>query len=43
VKPRLAQQGLLPINKCGGEFGAYLRKQVEEYGRVIRESGIKAE
>jgi tripartite-type tricarboxylate transporter receptor subunit TctC len=43
VKPRLAQQGLLPVNKCGDEFGVYLRRQVEEYSRVIRESNIKAE
>ncbi len=43
VKPRLAQQGLLPVGKCGAEFGDYMRRQVEEYGRVIREAGIKAE
>ncbi|MFL6931967.1 MAG: Bug family tripartite tricarboxylate transporter substrate binding protein [Xanthobacteraceae bacterium] len=43
MKPKLAQQGLLPVGRCGAEFGAYMRKQVDEYGRVIRESNIKAE
>ena len=43
MKPKLAQQGLLPVGRCGAEFGAYMRKQVDEYGRVIRDSNIKAE
>ena len=43
VRPKLAQQGLFPVGTCGAEFGAYMRKQVEEYSRVIRETGIKAE
>ena len=40
MKPKLAQQGLFPVGICGAEFGAYLRRQVEEYSRVIREAGI---
>jgi tripartite-type tricarboxylate transporter receptor subunit TctC len=43
MKPRLAKQGLFPVGKCGAEFGTYLRKQVDEYSRVVRESGINAE
>jgi tripartite-type tricarboxylate transporter receptor subunit TctC len=43
MKPKLAKQGLFPVGKCGAEFGAYMRKQVDEYSRIIRESGIKAE
>jgi tripartite-type tricarboxylate transporter receptor subunit TctC len=43
VKPKLAQQGLFPVGTCGADFGAYMRKLVDEYGRVIREAGIKAE
>src|SRR5260370_28270931 len=35
MKPKLAQQGLFPVGMCGAEFGAYLRRQVEEYSRVI--------
>jgi len=40
MKPKLAQQGLFPVGMCGAEFGAYLRRQVEEYSRVIREADI---
>jgi tripartite-type tricarboxylate transporter receptor subunit TctC len=43
VKTRLAVQGLYPVGMCGADFGALLRKQYEEYGRVIREAKIKAE
>jgi tripartite-type tricarboxylate transporter receptor subunit TctC len=43
MKPKLAKQGLFPVGKCGAEFGAYLQKQYEEYARIIREAGIKAE
>src|SRR5262245_15433042 len=40
MKPKLAQQGLFPVGMCGTEFGAYLRRQVDEYSRVIREENI---
>jgi tripartite-type tricarboxylate transporter receptor subunit TctC len=43
VKAKLIGQGLYPIGMCGAEFGALLRKQYEEYGRVIREANIKAD
>ncbi len=43
MQPKLAQQGLLPVGRCGEEFAAYMRKQVDEYGRVVREANIKAE
>jgi tripartite-type tricarboxylate transporter receptor subunit TctC len=43
VKARLAIQGLYPVGMCGADFGAFLRKQYDEYGRVIREANIKAE
>jgi tripartite-type tricarboxylate transporter receptor subunit TctC len=43
MKPKLAKQGLIPVGMCGAEFGAYLRKQTDEYARIIREAGIKAE
>jgi tripartite-type tricarboxylate transporter receptor subunit TctC len=43
VKARLAVQGLYPEPMCGADFDALIRKQYEEYGRVIRESNIKAE
>ena len=43
MKPKLAKQGLFPVGTCGAEFGAYLRKQVDEYGRIIAEANIKPE
>jgi tripartite-type tricarboxylate transporter receptor subunit TctC len=43
MKPKLAKQGLFPVGTCGAEFGAYMRKQFEEYAQVIREANIKAE
>ncbi len=36
-------QGLYPAVTCGEEFGAIMRRQYDEYGRVIRESNIKPE
>jgi tripartite-type tricarboxylate transporter receptor subunit TctC len=41
LKAKFASLGLLPVGTCGADFGAYLRKQNEEYGRVIRELNIK--
>ena len=43
MKPKLAKQGLFPVGTCGVEFGAYMRKQFEEYAQVIRETNIKAQ
>jgi tripartite-type tricarboxylate transporter receptor subunit TctC len=35
--------GLYPTGFCGAEYGAFLQKEFEETGRVVREAGIKAE
>lgn len=35
--------GFVPDGTCGAEFGAFVRKQYDDYGRVIREANIKAE
>jgi tripartite-type tricarboxylate transporter receptor subunit TctC len=43
VTSRLLPQGLYPVGTCGANFGSYLRKQYDEYSRVIREANIKAE
>jgi hypothetical protein len=40
---KLVVQGYDPVRTCGADFGALIRKQYEEYGRVIREANIKAE
>ena len=41
VKAKLAVQGLYPVGICGADFGAFVRKQYDDYGRVIREANIK--
>jgi tripartite-type tricarboxylate transporter receptor subunit TctC len=43
VKAKLLAVGLSPVGLCGADFAAYLRKQYDEYGRVIRASNIKVE
>jgi tripartite-type tricarboxylate transporter receptor subunit TctC len=43
IKPRLDVLGHDPVGLCGTDFGAFIRKQYEEYGRVIRDANIKAE
>ena len=43
VKPKLLNLGLYPVGMCGADFGAHIRRQYDEYGRVIREANIKAE
>jgi tripartite-type tricarboxylate transporter receptor subunit TctC len=42
IKRKLIAQGMIPIGRCGGDFGVFLRKQYDDYGRVIREANIKA-
>jgi tripartite-type tricarboxylate transporter receptor subunit TctC len=41
AKAKLVTRGIYPIAMCGADFGDYFRKQYIEYGRVIRESGIR--
>src|SRR5271154_3466279 len=43
IKQKLVAQGLVPVGLCGMDFGALIRKQYDEFGRVIRDANIKAE
>jgi tripartite-type tricarboxylate transporter receptor subunit TctC len=43
TRSRLAAQGMNPVGVCGAPFASHLRKQYDDYGRVIREANIKAE
>jgi tripartite-type tricarboxylate transporter receptor subunit TctC len=43
VKAKLFAVGLSPVGLCGADFAAYLRKQYDEYGRVISASNFKVE
>jgi len=41
IRSRLVPQGITPVGMCGAGFGIYLRKQFDDYGRVIRQSNMK--
>ncbi len=43
AREKLVAQGLYPVAACGADFSALLRRQVDDYGRVIREANIKGE
>jgi tripartite-type tricarboxylate transporter receptor subunit TctC len=43
VKAKLVVQGFYPVGICGVDFGAFIRKQYDAYGRAIREANIKME
>jgi tripartite-type tricarboxylate transporter receptor subunit TctC len=43
TKAKLVAQAQFPVGVCGADFVAYLRKQYDEYARLIREANIKAE
>jgi tripartite-type tricarboxylate transporter receptor subunit TctC len=43
VKTKLVDMALYPVGMCGADFAAHLRKQYENYGRLIREGNLKAQ
>jgi len=43
IEQKLLIQGLYPAGLCGEELAAYLSDQFDDFGRIIRESNIKAE
>ena len=43
VKDKLAVQELYPMGLCEADFTAFLRKQNEDYARVIKEANFKLE
>jgi hypothetical protein len=43
VKTKFAVQGVYAVGICGADFGTFIRKQYDEYGRVISEANIKAQ
>jgi tripartite-type tricarboxylate transporter receptor subunit TctC len=43
LKPKWELQGLTPVGSTSEEFAAHLRKQSEDYARVIHEANIKGE
>jgi tripartite-type tricarboxylate transporter receptor subunit TctC len=43
VMAKLAVQGAEPLGSTSNEYGAYLRSELGRWGKVVRESGAKAE
>jgi tripartite-type tricarboxylate transporter receptor subunit TctC len=43
VQAKVASLGLFSVGVCGAEFGAFIRQQYDDYGRVIREANIKTD
>jgi tripartite-type tricarboxylate transporter receptor subunit TctC len=43
IRAKLTAQGFIPVGSCGADFGALLRNEYDQYGRIIREANIKAE
>jgi tripartite-type tricarboxylate transporter receptor subunit TctC len=43
IKAKLIALGYYPVGMCGANFAGYLRRQYDEYGRIIRETNIKSE
>jgi tripartite-type tricarboxylate transporter receptor subunit TctC len=43
IRAKLAVQGLNSDSMCGADFSNLLRRQYDDYSRVIREANIKAE
>ena len=43
VKAKLSAQGFSVAAKCGTDFAAILRKQYDDYGRIVRDAKIRAE
>jgi tripartite-type tricarboxylate transporter receptor subunit TctC len=43
VKAKLVELGLHSAGLCGADFGAFLRRQFEDYGRLVAESGIRVD
>jgi tripartite-type tricarboxylate transporter receptor subunit TctC len=43
IRAKLVAQGITPVVTCGEDFVTNIRKQFEDYGRIIRDASIKAE
>jgi tripartite-type tricarboxylate transporter receptor subunit TctC len=43
IQAKLTTMNSYSVNACGADFGAYIKEEYEEIGRVIRESNLKAQ
>jgi tripartite-type tricarboxylate transporter receptor subunit TctC len=43
VRAKLAVQGAEPLGSTPEEYGAYIKKEIDRWGKVVQQSGVKAE
>jgi tripartite-type tricarboxylate transporter receptor subunit TctC len=43
LRERLSSQGAEPLSGTPEDLGVYLRRELDKYGKIIREAGVKAE
>lgn len=43
VRAKLAVQRAEPLGSTPEEYGAYIRKEIDRWGKVVQQSGVKAE
>jgi tripartite-type tricarboxylate transporter receptor subunit TctC len=43
LTPRLLKLGLYPVGTCLDDFAKHIRSQYDDYGRIIRDAGIKGD
>jgi tripartite-type tricarboxylate transporter receptor subunit TctC len=43
LKDKLVVLGLYPAGTCGEDFGAFIRKQYDDFGRIVRDANIKVQ
>ncbi len=43
MKERLLGQGAEPLSGTPGDLAAYLRRELDKYGKIIREAGVRGE
>ena len=41
VKAKLAAQGAEPLGSTPAQYGAYIKSELERWGKVIKASGVK--
>ncbi len=41
IKAKFAALGFIPGSQCGGDFGAIIRKDYDNYGRTIRKAHLQ--
>ena len=41
VKEKLIESGAIPVADTPAEFGKFLKEELERWGKVVREKGIK--